>query len=131
MPVCRRKYRYASRRAAEDAASELQRFAALNSVALNAVLNGRVQWLKGKWGEKGKAFYRFGLIPRISGCLVIVQFCCPQTGQQDHATVYDADEWVNEEIKRFAFPTPDLLQCGYRAGLYELRRAVNEASKTL
>jgi hypothetical protein len=125
--IMRRKWTYTTREAAETAAREIGQQRDQLSVALNAVLHGESRNVDGIFGTEG-SYYTFSLVPRYCGHVVIVTFFCPSTGQRPHTAAY-AEEWVNEEIKRWTIcPPTDELGRRYREGLYALRGLVNEAN---
>ena len=126
--MARRKWQFSTREAAEASARELQLQRDHLSVALNAVMHGSVRSIDTNYGTD-EAYYRFGVISRIAGCIVLVTFYAPYTGQKPHTAAY-WEGWVQEEIERFcAVPPDDALGRAYREGLYELRRQVHHANQ--
>jgi hypothetical protein len=95
----RRKWQFTTREAAETSARELQLQRDHLCVALNAVMHGNVRWSDVNYGT-GEAYYRFGVIPRIAGCIVLVTFYAPHTGQKPHTAAY-WETWVQDEIERY------------------------------
>jgi hypothetical protein len=123
----RRKWQFTTREAAENAARDLSTQRDHLTIALNAALHGGIQWVDGHFGDED-AYYKFGLINRVAGCVVVVSFYCPKTGQRPHSAAY-WESWVQEELDR------QYQSCGmdresrrYREGLYALRAAVNKAN---
>ena len=135
----KRKYQFRTREGAEQAARELQLQRDNAIIALNAVLHGTVKHVHDQW-DKGATipqqfgnedgYYTFAVVPRMAGCVVIVTYHCPKTGQKPHTAVY-WESWVQEEIDRFQIAMPNDntdVSYAYREGLYHLRRLVSDCN---
>lgn len=124
----RRKFRHGTREQAESAVDHFSHNNSRNVAALNGVINGNVQWLPKKYGDQ-HGYYKFGIVPRRYETILLVTYYCPATGQLPHTATYD-EEWLDEEIgRRQLLGFTDKQATGYREGMYDLRRFVNDNRK--
>lgn len=122
------KYQYRTRQAAEAAANEIGGQRDRLQFALNAVLNGTVRWIDGKFGDQ-ESYYQFGIVPRRSSLIWIQTHYCPATGQAP-STVSNSEETLQEHINALAaLPPEDAEGRSFREGLHAVRRMMEEIYK--
>ncbi len=126
----RRRWTYTTREAAETAAREIGQQRDLSSTALNAILHGEIRTVEGQFGDAA-SYYTFAVAPRRFFNVVLVTFYGAGTNQRPHTAAY-SEEWLDDEISRYAAYTPsDDLARQYREGLYRTRALVNELNQTI
>ena len=119
MKTLRRKYRYATREAAEQAAVNARRETYLYWSALNAMVNGTVQWLPDNYGDSN-SYYRFGLV--VNGCepVFLITHFNPVTRQKPRTTVLD-EQAIDKLIDVMIKTASSYEDQNYRNGLMAIR----------